>query len=225
VTSLQIDGSVTLKGGGQVQLSGNGQGIITGISAASTLTNIDNTIEGLGQLGDGLLTIVNLGLIEATGNGQLAVDSPLTNSGTLEATKGGSLLLNDATVNNAASIITAVDAVAVPPKPSHVDLQSATIIGGTLTTTSDAGIDTIDRGSVLDGSTSAVNVTGNLHVADNTALTLRGTINNAAPSNSTPPAIPRTSTSTVMLCLKAAARFSSTVTARASSPVPAPRRR
>jgi hypothetical protein len=58
-TDLLIDGAVTLDGHGQFAFDGASQSIITGTSAAATLTNVDNTISGSGQLGNGQLTLVN----------------------------------------------------------------------------------------------------------------------------------------------------------------------
>jgi len=62
---------VTLQGGGTVMLGGNyvSNNIITGDSAAATLTNVDNTISGAGNFGQGRLTLVNQagGTINATG--------------------------------------------------------------------------------------------------------------------------------------------------------------
>ena len=61
-TNLQIiGGGVTLQGGGQLTLSDGHENVIFGTTAATTLTNVDNTISGAGQigLGDGNLTLVN----------------------------------------------------------------------------------------------------------------------------------------------------------------------
>ena len=58
-TDLLIDGAVTLDGHGLVAFDGASQSIITSTSAAATPTNINNTISGGGQLGNGQLTLVN----------------------------------------------------------------------------------------------------------------------------------------------------------------------
>ena len=95
-TELQIVGDgVTLQGGGQITLSDGAGERIVGTTAASTLTNVDNTISGAGQIGtgDGNLTLVNEahGTIEANIAGGILIDTgnDITNNGILEATNGG----------------------------------------------------------------------------------------------------------------------------------------
>ena len=71
--------------------------MISGTVADVTLTNVDNTISGAGQLGDGQMTLVNEGTIIATGTNALVIDTgtnAITNSGTLEATGSGGLVIN-----------------------------------------------------------------------------------------------------------------------------------
>ena len=119
-TELQIIGDgVTLEGGGRVILSDSAENMIVGTNVGATLTNLDNTISGAGQIGagdgnltlvnetagtidanyaDGTLTldtgntIVNAGLLEATSGGTLQIDDNLSNSGTLAA-NGGTLIV------------------------------------------------------------------------------------------------------------------------------------
>jgi hypothetical protein len=67
------------------------------------LTNVDNTISGAGQLGNGQLTLVNDGTIVATGTNALVIDTgpnAVTNAGTLEATESGSLIVNSDVANS-----------------------------------------------------------------------------------------------------------------------------
>jgi hypothetical protein len=120
-TALGISGLVQLQGGGTVLLSdatGTGNLIYGG-----TLDNIDNTISGAGQFGVGANsldlvnaatgvinanlgnaltidtgeTVINQGLIEATGAGGLIIDDTIANSGTIGA-YGGVVTLNGATI-------------------------------------------------------------------------------------------------------------------------------
>src|SRR5439155_6707040 len=59
-----------------------------------TLTNVDNTISGAGQLGENSLSLVNDGAIIATGSNALLIDTGaniIVNAGTLEATGSGGL--------------------------------------------------------------------------------------------------------------------------------------
>jgi hypothetical protein len=92
----------TLQGGGQVILSDSSQNVIFGGTGAAVLTNVDNTISGAGQLGEGQLTLVNQGTIVATGSNALVIDTAgnaVTNSGMLEATGAGGLDIKSALVN------------------------------------------------------------------------------------------------------------------------------
>jgi hypothetical protein len=98
---------VTLQGGGQVILSDNGENVIFGGTADATLTNVDNTISGAGQIGQGQMTLVNQGTINANGSNALVIDTgsnAVTNSGTLEATAAGGLTV-DSAVNNSGNLL------------------------------------------------------------------------------------------------------------------------
>ncbi|MBV7550346.1 VCBS domain-containing protein [Pseudomonas sp. PDM26] len=95
----------TLTGGGQVVLSDSAQNVIFGGSADTVLTNADNTISGAGQLGAGQMTLVNSGLILASGVNALVIDtgsSVVTNTGVLQASGSGSggLVIESALVNS-----------------------------------------------------------------------------------------------------------------------------
>jgi hypothetical protein len=103
-THLQlIQYGMTLQGGGQLILSDSGENFISGTIPSVTLTNVDNTISGAGQLGAGQMTLVNDGTIVATGSHPLVIDtgaSVVTNIGTLEATGSGGLIVNSDVVNS-----------------------------------------------------------------------------------------------------------------------------
>ncbi|HZN78175.1 MAG TPA: hypothetical protein VFC01_00590, partial [Mycobacterium sp.] len=91
-----IQYGVMLEGGGQVVLSDSSENIISGTLPSVTLTNVDNTISGAGQLGAGQLTLVNHGTIIATGSNALIIDTganAVINSGTLEAAGSGGLVI------------------------------------------------------------------------------------------------------------------------------------
>jgi hypothetical protein len=51
-----------------VLLSDSSQNFISGTDPSVTLTNIDNTISGAGHLGNGQLTLINEGTIDANGH-------------------------------------------------------------------------------------------------------------------------------------------------------------
>ena len=103
-TLLQlIQYGITLQGGGQVTLSDSDDNMIAGTLPSVTLTNVDNTISGAGQLGGGQLTLINEGTIVATGTHALVIDTGfnvVVNSGTLEATGPGGLIIESAVDNS-----------------------------------------------------------------------------------------------------------------------------
>ena len=129
---LQISGDgITLQGSGQVTLSGHA--LIAGAGSTATLTNVDNTISGAGQIGtghgtvatnvagatitvaggaagQGTLTLINEahGTIEANVDGAtLTVDTgaPIVNDGVLEATNGGTLRVGDAVTGSGSAVV------------------------------------------------------------------------------------------------------------------------
>ena len=100
-TELVVAGAiVTLSGGGTVTLSNNAQNYIFGVTTADTLTN-QETIQGAGTIGNGQMTLVNSGTINANQSAGLTVNPTggITNTGTIEAT-GGTLLLSGTKVSN-----------------------------------------------------------------------------------------------------------------------------
>ncbi|RWI92888.1 MAG: hypothetical protein EOR21_17345 [Mesorhizobium sp.] len=103
-TLLQIiQHGVTLEGGGQVVLSDSAANVISGTGPDVTLVNVDNTISGAGQLGDGMLGLDNRGIIIASGSNALVIDtggSVVTNSGMLEATGSGGLVVAGGLANS-----------------------------------------------------------------------------------------------------------------------------
>ncbi len=97
-TDLQIIAQgITLTGAGHVVLSDSAENVIGGTSADVTLTNVDNTIDGSGDLGGGQLTLVNdsHGIIAATSAfNQLTIDTgagSFTNHGVVLSNGAGGL--------------------------------------------------------------------------------------------------------------------------------------
>ncbi len=92
---LIIQQGITLTGGGHVVLSDAAENMIHGTGADVTLTNLDNTISGSGDLGGGLLTLVNdfHGMVEATGaSNALTIDTTsFTNHGLVLSNGAGGL--------------------------------------------------------------------------------------------------------------------------------------
>ena len=80
-TRLQVlANGLTLEGGGHVDLSDGNGNIIVGTTPDATLTNVDNTISGAGQLGEGQLTLHNKGTIIASGSNALIIDTGANDS-------------------------------------------------------------------------------------------------------------------------------------------------
>ncbi len=137
-TALSAVGPVTLTGGGTVTITNNNAWIRQDGSA--TLTNVNNTIVGAGQLGNNGLTFINQpgGTVNATGNALLVNAVGVINQGLFEATNGGVLQV-DVTVNNAGANIVATSG------GSQVQFQNgARIEGGTLSELSGATVFRID---------------------------------------------------------------------------------
>ena len=103
-TTLElIQHGIMLQGGGQVTLSDNDANFISSAFPGVTLTNVDNTISGAGQLGDGWTTLINQGTIIAAGTHALTIETGsnvVINSGVLEATGPGSLIVNSDVSNS-----------------------------------------------------------------------------------------------------------------------------
>ena len=165
--SLSGNGTLTLVSLDRVR----GSGLFTNNST------IQGGTDGGGSLGTNELSITNsaTGLVNANVNGSTLNVDPATgtgtfiNAGTLRASNGGILLLNGnggGTFNNAGGTIQAQNG-------SSVALANgATITGGTLTT--------VGTGTINTSNATIANLinAGSLVVANNTGLTLSGTITN-----------------------------------------------
>ncbi|MBA3810721.1 MAG: hypothetical protein H0X27_03570 [Caulobacteraceae bacterium] len=121
--------NATLTGGGSVRLRGDAGDRFYGAAATATLTNVDNRIGGGGLLGHGVLTLVNqaggvivaggasaliidtgtrtlvnAGIIKATGPGGGLITSAVDNTGTLKAAGGDLTVMGAVTGNGSATI-------------------------------------------------------------------------------------------------------------------------
>ena len=97
-TNLTISGNVTLQGGGAVQMSSDA--FFNQNSGGQTLHNVDNLIEGTGQLGQNGMALDNQasGTVNANVNrGTLSMNGggTVTNAGLLAATNGGTLAVSN----------------------------------------------------------------------------------------------------------------------------------
>jgi fibronectin-binding autotransporter adhesin len=178
-TLFQLDGNTTLSGGGTVTLAYNGNGsgaaYILQNAGGLTLTNVNNTIEGTGIIGNGGLTLINKsgGKIDANiANAGLTLNGSggVTNTGLLEATHSGILAIST-TVNNAGGNVTA--------NGGTVEVN-ADIQGGTLNALNGGTLETVGT-SILDGSTNgALTLSkGSIYIGNpGTVTNVMGTITN-----------------------------------------------
>ena len=99
--TLKINRNVTLAGNGTVTLSNSAGNLITGSSGA-VLTNA-NTIQGAGNIGNGLISLVNNGTISANQSTTLFIDTNatgLTNNGTLSVSSNDMLDIEGGLLTN-----------------------------------------------------------------------------------------------------------------------------
>lgn len=178
--NIAVGQNATLSGGGTVTLNDTTGGaaalIRGGGGTGATLTNMNNTIQGAGQLGFGNgLVVVNQasGVVNANQPGRVLyinANSGVTNQGLIEATSAGSLTFSlGVTVNNSGGTISSSGS------GSTVLLIDVTQ-GGTLTT---SGGGVMQGENELDGAThGTLNNQGTFAVPASHFTTLIGTINN-----------------------------------------------
>ena len=99
------EAGATLSGGGIILLGDNLAHVVEGASAAATLTNVDNRIDGAGLLGNGQLDLVNeaAGVIECTYAKGLVIDTgsnTITNAGVISAIGAGLVTIESAIIND-----------------------------------------------------------------------------------------------------------------------------
>ena len=109
-TDIVIENSATLQGGGSITLAGSNANsrILDNSGANGVLTNVDNTIQGQGQIGVNTLQFINQagGLVDANdtaGSGVLSIDgnsSGVTNQGIFRSSNGATLAIANDFTNN-----------------------------------------------------------------------------------------------------------------------------
>ncbi len=166
-TTLSIAGDTTLTGGGTVQMSSNAY--FNQNSGGLTLHNVDNTIEGAGQLGQNGLSIDNQSggtVLANVAGGTLSINGggSVTNAGLLAASNSGTLSITNS-VANAGGAITANGGTVT------ID-NNATISGGMLNSL---------NGGTLNGANTTlkdVTLSGGSTFNDTGTTYLQGTFNN-----------------------------------------------
>jgi len=170
IPQLIVGGSnVTLTGGGTVTLNNWSGNQIFGSVASDVLTNVNNTIQGSGNIGMNKMGLVNQATIDANQSTALYIQtsSGTTNTGTLEATAGANLILDGDTYTNTNGTILASGTGSV------VTIQGATISGGTLNSASGGAIQGVS-GATLNGVTNA----GTFQATGQNTSILEGAVNN-----------------------------------------------
>jgi hypothetical protein len=176
---IQLTGSTDLEGGGRIVMGGTTSwgNYIDGQNNGYVLSNVNDTIMGAGNigqggLGTGILTLVNYahGVIDACYANQLNLTTngkTVLNYGLLEGAGSGGLLLNSWVRNLGGGEIFAGTG-------SQVDLNNNTVAGGVLTTGGTGSID-------AEGVATLVNVDskGALVADDGDAFVLSGTLTNS----------------------------------------------
>ena len=135
-TILTLSGAVTITGGGTITLNqtGGGQPILNNANAGSLL-NVNNLIQGAGQIGNNGLIVTNLagGTFNANAAGSLPLglnSNGVTNLGVLEASGNGVLQISTTVINKSGTITAASSTL-------HVQmLNGSSIQGGTVSSTS-----------------------------------------------------------------------------------------
>ena len=172
-TDLRIESEIILTGGGEVALNGSFSRVRDESGGGlGHLINTDNTIYGRGSIGLDSIAITNQsgGTIDADVIGTTLHVDPnaggFLNQGLLQASGGGVLSLEDGTFTNTGATIQALDA-------SVIQLDDATIVGGTLSAGGSGYVETTTWALLQD-----LTIAGTLHVRNYDELFLEGTINN-----------------------------------------------
>jgi len=167
VLGTSTGGQNVILTGGSVTLSNNANNYIFGGASTDTLTN-QETISGAGHIGNGVLTLVNSGTINANASAGMIIQANggVTNTGTIEAT-GGTLEFASSTVTNTGGTIS--------DSANTLQLVSSTVNGGNVTLT---GASTLQlTNSTIHGGTLTNAAAGTIEVISSS--TLGGTVNNA----------------------------------------------
>ena len=201
-TELRFADGATISGGATIAMStARSADLIFGLanSGLATVTNVDNTIQGAGQIGGGgLIEFLNRasGSVNATSNAFVLIINPATASavttpngggfmkqGLLEATGAGGLTLSGGQINNQGGVIQAIGTSVVSGSTiaDGVWLENNVTVSGGLLTSSGGGIlETIAGHSAnLDATvTNGITLTGNYLGHDNSTTSINGVLTN-----------------------------------------------
>ena len=197
-SGILLQTATTLDGGGKVSLNDinfySNSGFFNNSDANVTLTNVNNEINGRGEIetasaapfgsGTGVLTFINHGIVNANagdvsgGPGNLTISTgsasiATINDGVFEATGPGTLVLKSLRLDNRGGQIYAAD-------KAKVSVYGSRIIGGSLNTTGTGKIILQDGASILDGSLPSGVITnaGTLVLTDGHGAVLKSGLHN-----------------------------------------------
>ena len=163
-TVFVMNGPVMLQGGGTLTMTETGGGTtVINQENGGTLTNVNNLIQGAGQIGNNGLLLINQATINANepGSPLLMNASLITNQGLLEATGGATMQINTTVANQGSTILSSGTG-------SNVQyFNGAAIEGGTMNTAGGATMGVANGNNLtLDGSShGALTNAGVLHRA------------------------------------------------------------
>ena len=185
--NLVIAGTVTFTGKGKVTLTGSSPVLIVSDGTAATLTNgnstFGNTINGAGTIGDasdGLLEFNNedRGIVDATGDLVINTDNAIvSNNGLMEATGSGDLIIESRVDQLTAGAHAISGEIKAATAGAAVTLEGVTISGGQLATVKGSFISTGGGGASEIVTTVATTNAGQLG-AEGGNLTVTGPVDN-----------------------------------------------
>jgi hypothetical protein len=173
VSAIFLTEDVDLVGNGTLDMGDNVKNVLSASQTGLTLRNtVTHTIRGAGTIGDGALTLVNDGLIEASAPNSrqrlLLASGDNVNNGTVVARGGGRLQIESCTIRNTPGAIMHADAGGV------VELWKGGITNGTLTSDGSGIFRTVFDESEIANLTNETTI----EVPTGTALRLKGTMQN-----------------------------------------------
>ncbi len=169
-SNLRINGEVELTGGGTINMNVDSGNQVIGMNGGK-LINQDHLIRGTGTIGtSNTLELINNNSIVSDENGMTILGTPgVTNNSLLRATNSATLNLVGGVFDNQLGVIEA-------DNDSLVNLQSMTVLGGTLRSIGTGSFSA--AATIFDGTLTPVVIDGQVNVANNQTLTLKGTIEN-----------------------------------------------
>ena len=181
---------VSFVGGGTILLSDTTANRMYGISGVQTLTNVDNTIEGAGQIGVNLTHIINQGSIIANQANAIDIDpntSGFINEGLFRMENAANAWVRNGPFTNSGIVEIQGDSLLSRLDTSYLQTEGATIVNGTFTMNTNgvanftggtlSGEGTINAAVVNDGATvSPGNSAGTLHINGDYTQTATGAL-------------------------------------------------